>query len=84
MLEMDVGQANAQLSDLLKAVDRGETISLVRDGITIAQVVPTPAVDPEERKKAFERFMKNRQPIKNLTWQELYSWRHETANPCQE
>lgn len=84
MLEVDVGQANARLSDLVKAVERGETVALVRDGITIAQVVPTPAVDPEERKKAFERFMKNRQPIKNLTWQELYSWRHETSNPCQE
>ena len=84
MLEVDVGQDSARLSDLLQAVDRGETISLVRDGVTIARVVPTPGADPEKRKKAFERFMKNREPIKNLTWQELYSWRHETTNPCQE
>ena len=83
MLEVDVGQANAQLSDLVKAVERGETFALVRDGMTIAQVVPTPSDDPEERKKAFERFMKNRKPL-NLTWQELYSWRHVTSNPCQE
>lgn len=83
MLEVDVGQANAQLSDLLKAVDRGETISLVRDGITIARVVPTPGADSEKRKQSLEEFRKGLKPL-NLTWQELYSWRHETSNPCQE
>lgn len=83
MLELDVGHDTAQLSDLLQALDQGQTIALVRDGVTIAQVVPQ-FVDPEKRKEAFERFMKNRQPIKNLTWQELYSWRHETSVPCQE
>ena len=85
MRQFDIDDPAANLVDLLKeAVDRGETVALARDGLTIARVVPTQDVDPEERKKAFERFMKNRQPIKNLTWQELYSWRHETSSPCQD
>ena len=86
MLELDVGQDTAQLSDLLQALDQGQTIALVRNGITIAQVVPTPGADPEKRKEVpSSDFMKNRlMPIKNLTWQDLYSWRHETSNPCQE
>ena len=83
MLEMDVGQDSARLSDLLQAVDRGETITLVRDGITIARVVPTPAEDPKKRKQSLEEFRQGLKPL-NLTWQELYSWRHETSNPCQE
>ena len=82
MLEVDVGQDGAQLSDLLQALDQGQTIALVRDGVTIAQVVPQ-FVDPEKRKEALDRFMRNRKPL-NVTWQELYSWRHETSNPCQE
>ena len=83
MLEVDIGQANAQLSDLLQAVNRGETVALVRDGITIAQVVPTPAANPEKQKQSLEEFRRGLKPL-NLTWQELYSWRHETSNPCQE
>ncbi len=83
MLEVDVGQHNARLSDLVKAVERGETVALVRDGITIAQVVPTPGADPEKRKQSLKEFRQGLKPL-NLTWQELYSWRHETSNPCQE
>ena len=78
MRQVDVSQSSTKLADLLKAIEGGETIAIARNGETIAHLAPTQTIDPEERKKALDKFLETRKPI-NVTLEELMAWRHEVS-----
>jgi prevent-host-death family protein len=40
MVEIDVKQAKSRLSALIDRVERGETLTLTRDGKPVAQIFP--------------------------------------------
>ena len=78
MRQVDVSQSSTKLADLLKAIEGGETIAIARNGEAIAHMAPTQTIDPEERKKALDKFLETRKPI-NVTLEELMAWRHEVS-----
>ncbi len=78
MRQVDVSQSSTKSADLLKAIEDGETIAIARNGETIAHLASTQTIDPEERKKALDKFLVTRKPI-NVTLEELMAWRNEVS-----
>ena len=60
MREVQATQAKAQLAELLRTVERGETIAITRHGKTIAHLVPAEERERELRKEAVDRFLQQR------------------------
>ena len=60
MLQVQATEAKARLAELLRTVERGETVVITRHGKKIAHLVP--AVDQEraERRKAIENLKRVR------------------------
>lgn len=54
MREIQSTEATAQLSAILDAVERGETVAITRHGRRIARLVPEPAHRQERAAKAVE------------------------------
>ena len=79
MLQVQATEAKARLAELLRTVERGETVVITRHGKKIAHLVP--AVDQEraERRAAVERFLKRRATWKGvgMTRDEILALRHE-------
>jgi len=46
MINVNARQARTKLSDLLTAVERGETITITRRGRAVAQLTPPPPQEP--------------------------------------
>ena len=53
-------EAKARLAELLRAVERGETVAITRRGETIAHVIPAPASARADRRQAVARFRRRR------------------------
>ncbi len=60
MQTINATQAKAKLAELLRTVERGETVAITRHGETIAHVVPAPAGDCAGREDAVARFRRQR------------------------
>lgn len=78
MKSVQAADTEAKLFSLLDAVEQGETIDIVRDGRTIARLVP---VDEQydRRKKAVERIIDRKKtlPKTSITVEEILSARDE-------
>ena len=79
MREVRATEAKTNLSELLSAVERGETIAITRHGKPVAHLVPVEKQDRIARNAAIKRFKAWR-----ATWQgidmsldELLAARHE-------
>ena len=79
MLEVQATQAKAQLPELLRTVERGETIAITRHGKTIAHLVPAEEHERARRKEAVDRFLQQRAKWRriDMSVQEILDSRHE-------
>ena len=79
MREVQATQAKAQLAELLRMVERGETIAITRHGKTIAHLVPAEERERALRKEAVDRFLQQRAKWKptGMTLDEILASRHE-------
>lgn len=79
MREVRATEAKANLSQLLSAVERGETIAITRHGKTVAHLVPAEKQDRVARRAAVDRFKAWRATWKgiDMSHEELLSTRHE-------
>jgi len=78
MREIQSTDAKAHLSQLLRAVERGESFAIPRHGRAIAHLVPAAAVDAEARRTAVARFRERRRqwPRADFTTDEILAARH--------
>ncbi len=79
MREVQATVAKARLSELLREVERGESITITRNGKKVAALVPIEDEEREKRRQAVERFKEARRgwrPI-NISVEEFIAWRHE-------
>ncbi len=44
-MNVSVSEAESKLTELLEVVEGGETVTICRDGIAVAEIVPTKRVD---------------------------------------
>lgn len=79
MKKIQATEAKARLADLLRTVERGETIAITRHGKTIAHLVPAHVQESNSRTLAVERFRQRRKGWNGLamTTQEILAARHE-------
>ena len=79
MREVQATVAKARLAELLRDVERGESITITRNGKKIAALVPIEDYEKEQRRQAIERFKEARRgwrPV-NISLEEILAWRHE-------
>ena len=79
MREVQVTVAKARFSELLRDVERGESITITRDGKKVATLLPIEDFEREQRRKAMDRFMEMRRSWKptRISLEEILAWRHE-------
>ena len=79
MRKVNAVEAKARLAELLREVERGETVDITRHGKTVAQLVPASAQDRAGRAKAVEDFRERRRGWKRIpfTTEEILAARHE-------
>jgi prevent-host-death family protein len=79
--EIPASEAKAHLSELLDAVERGETIAITRHGRRIARIVPEADSRRQEIKQAIENMKQlakdRRAKFGPVTIEEILAWRHE-------
>ena len=79
MREVQATVVKAQLAELLRDVERGESITITRNGKKVAALVPIEDEEREQRRKAVERFMEMRRkwrPV-HMSTEEILAARHE-------
>lgn len=78
MQQVTATQAKAHLAELLRRVERGETVAITRHGETVAHMVPAVAADPAGRKQAVDRFRRSRGAWKpaGMSTEEILDARH--------
>lgn len=79
MKKIQATEAKAHLADLLRMVERGETITITRHGKTVAHLVPAHEHESDSRKQAIERFRQRRAGWQRvaMTTEEILAARHE-------
>ena len=79
MLQVQATQAKAQFAELLRTVERGETVVITRHGKKIAHLVPAADQERAERRAAVERFLKRRATWERtgMSREEILALRHE-------
>ena len=79
MLQVQATEAKARLAELLRTVERGETVVITRHGKKIAHLVPAADQERAERHAAVERFLKQRATWSHtgMSREEILALRHE-------
>ena len=79
MREIQATQAKTRLAELLRVVERGETVAITRHGKPVAHLVPAPAQDRANRERAVERFRQLRAGWKRVVFstEDILAARHE-------
>ena len=79
MREVQATVAKARLAELLRDVERGERITITRNGKKVAALVPIEDDERKQRRQAMERFMKMRSTWKptGMSREEILAARHE-------
>ena len=77
MREIQASDAKAHLSELLDAVERGESVVITRYGRRVARLVPEATRRQTELEEAIEEIKELRKHTGNVSIEELLAWRHE-------
>ena len=79
MREVQATVVKARLSELLRDVERGESITITRNGKKVAALVPIEDEEREQRRRAVDRFMEMRRSwrLTGISVEEFMDWRHE-------
>lgn len=83
MREVNDSEAKAQLAELLSEVENGDTVRIMRNGKTVAQLSPAEPDEPDDpeaahaaRMRAIERFKRERATWRRtgITREEILEW----------
>ncbi|MCY3881052.1 MAG: type II toxin-antitoxin system prevent-host-death family antitoxin [Chloroflexi bacterium] len=79
MQKVQSTEAKARFAELLRRVERGETVAITRHGKTIAHVVPAPDEEQAARDAAVDRLLelRRRWAPTGMTEAEILAARHE-------
>ena len=79
MREVQATVAKARLAELLRDVERGESITITRNGKKVAVLVPIEDDERKRRRQAMDRFMEMRSKWKptGMSREEILAARHE-------
>ena len=79
MREVQATEAKTRLAELLRNVERGETIAITRRGKVVAHLTPAHAQDRTEREAAVDRFLQQRAGWRSvgMSSEEILAARHE-------
>ena len=79
MRKVQATEAKSRLAELLRVVERGETVAITRHGTPVAHLVPAPAQDRSNREWAVERFQHRRARWERVTFstEEILAARHQ-------
>ena len=79
MQTIQATEAKARLAELLRNVERGETVVITRHGEAIAHVIPARAGERAERKKSVAHFRRRREewPPLGMSVDDILLARHE-------
>ena len=79
MLQVKATDAKAKFAELLRTVERGETVVITRHGKKIAHMTPAADQERAERKATVERFIEQRKSWgkTGMTREEILAARHE-------
>ena len=79
MRQVQAAEAQARLVELLRTVERGETIVITRHGKAVAQLAPAEDQERTRRKAAMARFLARRRRWRriDMSTAEILAARHE-------
>ena len=79
MREIQATEAKAKLAELLRTVERGESVVITRHGQPVAHLVPAQENDLARRRAAVERFRERRRKWRkiDMSTEEILAARHE-------
>ncbi len=79
MREVQATEAKARLAELLRTVERGESIVITRHGRPVAHLVPAQDQGRDQRREAMDRFMEARSQWEpsGMSREEILAARHE-------
>ena len=80
MRALEIAEAQSRLAELIRDVERGESVAITCDGRTVAHIVPAPYErDAVSRNEALERFLRVSAEWRpaNVAREEILAWRHE-------
>jgi prevent-host-death family protein len=79
MRQVQATEAKAKLAELLRIVERGETVAITRHGKTVAHLVPASQQETIERQRAVESFLelRSRWGRTGMSKAEILAARHE-------
>ncbi len=79
MLQVQATEAKARLAELLRTVERGETVVITRHGKKIAHIVPAPEQERAKRRAAVQALREARKNWKptGMTREEILALPHE-------
>ncbi|MYH49816.1 MAG: type II toxin-antitoxin system prevent-host-death family antitoxin [Gammaproteobacteria bacterium] len=79
MREIQATEAKTRLAELLRMVERGETVAITRHGKAVAHLVPAVAQARANRDEAVERFRQRRAGWERVSFsaEEILAARHE-------
>jgi prevent-host-death family protein len=86
MREVQATEAKAHLAEVLRAVERGESIAITRRGRTIAHIVPAGSVGEPSRSAAIDRFLDRRarwEKAGKMSTEEILAARHGGHRACE-
>ena len=63
MLQVQATEAKARLGELLRTVERGETIAITRHGKEVAHLTPAPRIDLATNREAIENLKRVRSEL---------------------
>lgn len=77
MKQIQLSVAKARLSELVDAVERGETVVITRHGKRVAKLVPDGETRRERVARAIEGIKELRKHNKPATIEEIIAWKNE-------
>ncbi|MCY4450117.1 MAG: type II toxin-antitoxin system prevent-host-death family antitoxin [Chloroflexi bacterium] len=79
MQQIQSTEAKARFAELLRTVERGETVVITRHGKAVAHIVPAHARERTERQQAVDQFLRRRNEWQGatMTREEILAARHE-------
>ena len=79
MLQVQTTEAKAKFAQILRTVERGETVVITRHGKKIAHIVPAEDAERAKRREALERLreMRKKWGPTGMTREEILAARHE-------
>lgn len=79
MHQVQATEAKARFAELLRIVERGETVAITRHGKVVARVSPAQTGDRESRKEAVRRFRARRAQWQRvrMSTEEILTARHD-------